>query len=155
MLGTSIPSSVFACPSKRKWDRFGSLVGVISSMPVMLDPVEFYRVRVRFLTTEEGGRSAPIRWTFANYRPDLTTGGGNFHSAVFMDAPNTIAPGDQADVEITFWCCNSHHQFSPGDIFYLHEGPRRIAEGTILEKAVKQYARPEKVEQPSTYEPNK
>jgi hypothetical protein len=60
-----------------------------------------------------------------------------------MDAPSEIVPGDQVDVEISFWCCKSRHQFNPGDTFYLHEGPRCVAEGTILQKGVKQYVRPD------------
>jgi translation elongation factor EF-Tu-like GTPase len=112
-------------------------------MPTTLAPIEFYKVRVRFITTEEGGRQGPIRPTFASYRPDLTMSGGAFHGAVFMDAPNEIALGEDVEVEIAFWCCKSHHDFEPGDTFYLHEGPRRVAEGTILQKGVKQYTRPD------------
>ena len=95
-------------------------------MPTLLDPIEFYKVSVRFLTAEEGGRRGPIHWTFASYRPDLMMTGGSLHDAVLMDAPSEIAPGDQVDVEISFWCCNSHHQFNPGDTFYLHEGQRAL-----------------------------
>jgi translation elongation factor EF-Tu-like GTPase len=109
---------------------------------MILKPIEFYKVRVGFLTTEEGGRRGPVRWTFASYRPDFKMGEGNFHGAVFMDAPSEIAPGDQAEVEIAFWCCGSRHGFNLGQTFYLHAG-RRVAEGTILEKGVKQYVRPD------------
>jgi hypothetical protein len=112
-------------------------------MPVLLDPIEFYRVRLRFLTAEEGGRRGPIHWTFASYRPDFKIGEGDFHGAVLMDAPSEIALGDRVEVEIAFWCCNSKHEFAPGDAFYQHEGPKRIAEGTILEKGVKRYLRPD------------
>ena len=111
-------------------------------MAVTLDPIEFYKVHVKFLTTEEGGRKETLRWQFASYRPDFKLNEGNFHGAVFMDSPREIAPGDHVDVEIAFWCCNSSHGFSPGDSFYLHEGPRCVAEGRILEKGVKQYLRP-------------
>lgn len=118
-------------------------------MPTTLDPIEFYRVRVRFLMTDEGGRRGPVYWTFGDYRPDLTMDGGTFHGAVFMDAPKEIAPGDQADVEIAFWCCKSHHEFNLGDKFYLNEGPRRVAEGVILQKGVKQYTRSDNTDGPS------
>lgn len=118
-------------------------------MPTTLDPIEFYKVRVKFLLTEEGGRREPIYWTFGSYRPDFTMGGGTFHGAVFMHAPHEIAPGDQADVEIAFWCCESLHEFNPGDMFYLHEGPKRVAEGTILDRGVKQYTRRDKTDHPS------
>jgi len=110
-------------------------------MPTTLDPIEFYKTRTRFLTPEEGGRTRPIDWTFGSYRPDFTIGGETFHGAVFMDAPKKISPGDEADVEIAFWCCKSHHKFTPGDAFHLHEGPQQVAEGTILEKGVKRYTR--------------
>lgn len=101
------------------------------------DVIEYYKVHVRFLTTQEGGRKGPIHWKFASYRPDFKLGDGFFHGAVFMDAPSEIAPGGQAEVEIAFWCCGSRHDFSVGDAFYLYEGPKRVAEGTILEKGVK------------------
>jgi hypothetical protein len=113
-------------------------------MTVTLNPVEFYKVNVRFLTTDEGRRREPLHWQFASYRPDFKIDEGTFHGAVFMDAPREIAPGDHVDVEIAFWCCNSNHGFTPGDLFYLHEGPRRVAEGKILEKGVKQYLRPDR-----------
>ena len=109
----------------------------------VLDPIEFYKVRVQFLTTEEGGRRGRIFWSFANYRPDFKLDAGDFHGAVFMDAPREMAPGDQAEVEISFWCCSSRHAFEPGQTFFLHEGARPIAEGTILAKGVKQYIRPD------------
>jgi hypothetical protein len=113
-----------------------------STTPTVLDPIEFYKVRVGFMSTDEGGRRGPICWTFGAYRPDFIVDGRSFHGAVFMDAPSEIAPGDQVDVEISFWCCKSHHDLNPGDKLYLHEG-RPVAEGTILRKGVKQYARPD------------
>ena len=109
-----------------------------------LEPIEYYRVRVRFLTTEEGGRKGPIPWKFASYRPDFTLDGRTYHGAVFMDSPCEIPLGDETEVEIAFWCCKSHHEFKPGEVFYLHEGPRRVAEGKILQKGVKQFVRPDK-----------
>lgn len=108
-----------------------------------LDAIEYFKVNVRFLKSEEGGRRGPLHCQFAAYGPDFTMNGKDFHGAVFMDAPSGIAPGDRVDVEIAFWRCDSHHSFTPGDIFYLHEG-RRIAEGTISEKGVKQYVRPDR-----------
>ena len=113
-------------------------------MQATLEPIEFYRVRIKFLTTEEGGRDGPIQWTFASYRPDFMMSAGPYHGGVFMDSPTEIALGEEVDVEIAFWCCNSHHEFNPDELFYLHEGPRRVAEGRILSKGVKQYVRPGK-----------
>ena len=111
-------------------------------MQVTLEPIEFYRVRVRFLTTEEGGRRCPIPWSFASYRPDFRTSAEPYHGAVFMYAPAEIMLGEEVEVEIAFWCCGSHHKFNVDEMFYLHEGPRRVAEGRILDKGVKQYVRP-------------
>ena len=114
-------------------------------MPKTLDPIEYYRVRLRFLATDEGGRNGPIHWTFANYRPDFKVSGDVFHGAVLMDAPHEIALGQEVEVELAFWCCDSKHPFRPGDEFYLNEGPKRVEEGTILEKGIKSYVRPDSV----------
>jgi len=112
-------------------------------MPMTLNPIEYFRVRVKFLTAAEGGRGGPVDGKFGLYRPNITLNGETFHGAVFLASPKEIALGRQTDVEIAFSCCQSTHGFNPGDVFYLHDGPRRVAEGTVLEKGVKQYVRPD------------
>jgi hypothetical protein len=67
----------------------------------------------------------------------------DFHGCVFSQVPHEISPGDEATIEIVFWCCDrTHAGFVVGSEFDLFEGARRVAHGTILSKGVKKYLLP-------------
>ncbi|HEY6268288.1 MAG TPA: hypothetical protein VIX11_08330 [Candidatus Acidoferrum sp.] len=117
-------------------------------MSGMLQPIEFYEVDVRFLSTEKGGRTAPLlpyaEGGFGGYRPNFRILGTEaFHGSAFAYVPHHINPGDEATVEMVFWCCDRKHaDFVAGNEFELFEGPHKVAHGTILSKGIKECVLP-------------
>lgn len=88
------------------------------------------RVRLRFLSTAEGGRRT---LAYSNYRPQF------FYNGHHYDANHTypkegIAPGDTTEAEITFLSPRLHqNRIYPGMTFEIYEGTQKVAEGEILQ----------------------
>jgi translation elongation factor EF-Tu-like GTPase len=97
----------------------------------------FIRVRVRLLTTEEGGRLGPIA---DGYRASWNLGNrAGKGERMINDAPllleegEWLAPGESADAPIhplapEFWT-----DVSAGDEIAMHEGQRVVGHGQVLE----------------------
>jgi hypothetical protein len=117
-------------------------------MSGILQSIEFYEVDVRFLTAEKGGRNTPLpqyaAGGFGGYRPNFRILGTEaFHGSAFAYVSHHINPGDEATVEMVFWCCDRRHpDFVAGNEFELFEGPHKVACGTILSKGLKEYVLP-------------
>src|SRR6266403_4595100 len=94
-----------------------------------LQPIEFYEVRVKFLGTDEGGRTAPLPpypgGGFWGYRPNFRiVETEDFHGCAFSLVSRQISPSDEATIEIVFWCHDRKHpDFVAGSTFELFEGP--------------------------------
>jgi translation elongation factor EF-Tu-like GTPase len=88
------------------------------------------RVKLRFLTTVEGGRRT---LAYSNYRPQFFYAG--HHYAVNHKFPKEgVAPGETTEAELTFASprlLQGHiHQ---GTTFEIYEGTKKVAEGEILQ----------------------
>jgi elongation factor Tu len=87
--------------------------------------------RVRFLSSQEGGRRAPV---WSGYRPGFwfRDAEGNDGVLEFLDREKAM-PGDECEVRITFL----HPEFlegllGPNKSFDVREGNRLVARGTVL-----------------------
>jgi len=86
--------------------------------------------RVRFLTAEEGGRTAPV---WANYRPRIYLGEAATDCAIAsISEPGKIDPGGDAEITLIFAFPEKvASALESGASFELKEGSRTVATGTI------------------------
>jgi hypothetical protein len=91
------------------------------------------RARLRFLTTQEGGR---VRAPEAGVRPQLKVG-EIFTSCIIhpLDEANELALGQEHEVmlEVVFWD-EYRRLFHDGMLLELYEGSKKVASGQFLDK---------------------
>ena len=86
---------------------------------------------IHLLRTDEGGRQS---FVFSGYRPNICFGGDVYaDGAVTFSDREKLFPGDTWQVKIRFphpECVNAC--LMTGKTFDIHEGRRKVGEGTIL-----------------------
>jgi elongation factor Tu len=95
------------------------------------------RARIRFLTTEEGGRSTPLAGG-GSYRPNHNFGGpGNLEMCIgFIDIPAgaPVIPGATIDAEFEIMASSRMvANIREGADWRIQEGGRLVAIGNVLE----------------------
>ena len=103
--------------------------------------VDYAAVHVRMVPTEESGRRTPVRLfgTLSDsYKPHLRVGrDGEFLGVAFVDGPDRLAPGEEADAIVVLLYTTTGVDYSPltpGVQFDVVEGPTVLARGTILRR---------------------
>lgn len=102
----------------------------------MIDDQVRVRATIRFLSTEEGGRSSPLGG--GSYRPNHNFFGPDDRDMCmgFIELPEgqQVAPGDTIQTEINLWIYPAvKSEISVGRQWRIQEGSRLVAVGTILE----------------------
>lgn len=89
--------------------------------------------KLRFLTTQEGGRTTPAH---SGYRPHFKLPYKEWHTSCqqeFIDL-EVVNPGDTVHAEMKIlWTEAFEHCLAPGDTFTLGEGDRVVAHGQITQ----------------------
>jgi translation elongation factor EF-Tu-like GTPase len=99
------------------------------------DPTVRVRARIHLLTTEDGGRSAPLAGG-SSYRPNHNFfDADNREMAIgFVELPDhPIPPGETFDAEIIFLNLSDLGvEASPGLVWRIQEGPKLVGSGEML-----------------------
>ena len=96
----------------------------------------FFKVRLRLLETEEGGRKGPI---FSDYRPSWDLGNTWLGEAtindgrVFLEDRDELAPGAEGLARIEPLACEFWGRVRPGSVIAMQEGKRLVGYATVLE----------------------
>ncbi|CAN5814330.1 hypothetical protein BH11PSE1_BH11PSE1_16710 [soil metagenome] len=92
------------------------------------------RARIRFLSTDEGGRATPLAGG-GSYWPnhDLGVGNGEFRAGAVLLPVGEVCPGDTIEAEVMLQIDPSQTAIVPGCEWTLYEGPRAVAAATALE----------------------
>ena len=105
-------------------------------MDALTQPRMRLRVRLRLLTTTEGGRELPI---WSGYRPDWDMGdrledGGIDYRMAFIAylAKEPLSPGDQSEAEIEPYRTDAWGAVRPGDQLTCFEGHQAVGRATVL-----------------------
>ncbi len=103
----------------------------------MTDDQVRVRASIRFLSTEEGGRSSPL-FGGGSYRPNHNFFGPDDRDMcmgfIELAEGQQIVPGDTIQTEITLWIYPAVRlEISVGRQWRIQEGGRLVAVGTILE----------------------
>ena len=90
-------------------------------------------VRLKLKLEQSGGRHAPFT---QGYRPHFTVGDGEWLSVTATQCPGPVAMGDEADVEfeLDYHTKVDYSALSIGAEFAMHEGPRVVATGKVLQR---------------------
>ncbi len=116
-------------------------------MPRLYKQPDDFEAIIRIFSTEEGGRITPpyngIRWDFAYAEDDVPATGLFMIWPDFVDETGDSLPTDQAlpigvalrarmTVVVDEMRSKLHRErISVGTEFYCHEGPKRVATGTV------------------------
>jgi translation elongation factor EF-Tu-like GTPase len=90
-------------------------------------------VRLKMKPEESGGRHAPFT---EGYRPHFVVSEGEWLGVIATRCTGPVAPSDEADFEFEL-VYHPKVDYSPltvGAEFAMHEGPRVVATGTVLER---------------------
>jgi translation elongation factor EF-Tu-like GTPase len=90
-------------------------------------------VHLKMKPEDGGGRHAPFT---EGYRPHFIVDEGEWLGVIATRCPGPVAPGDEADVEfsLVYHPNVDYSALRVGAEFAMHEGPKVVATGTVLQR---------------------
>ena len=100
--------------------------------------IRFADVRVRLLSPGVRGRNTPTRMRgtrASSYKPHFRVEGGEWLGVAFLEGPEWVAPGEEADATVELLYDGvDYSALRPGTAFEVLEGAHVVAHGTVLRR---------------------